>query len=112
MIDTFFAVSDPTRRQMLEMLRGPELPAGELGRAFPQISQPGISRHLRVLRESGLVDVRREERKWIYSLRPEGFAELEGWIARYQAFWPIQLDALARHLDQLPDSEPSSPKTP
>src|SRR6059058_3101048 len=100
MIDVFTAVADPTRRRMLELLGGRELPAGELVRSFPGASQPGISRHLRVLRESGLVDVRRDEQRWLYSLRPQGFAALDAWISHYRAFLPAQLDALSRHLDQ------------
>jgi DNA-binding transcriptional ArsR family regulator len=95
----FAAIADPTRRGILERLRGRELAAGEVGRAFPAISQPGMSRHLRVLRESGLVDARRDEQRWVYSLRPKGFSELDAWISHYRAFWPEQLDALARHLD-------------
>jgi len=96
--DAFAAVGDPTRRGILDVLRGGEQPAGELVRAFPDLSQPAVSRHLRVLRESGLVEVRREEQRWIYAIRPQGFAALEDWIGRYRAFWPIQLDALERHL--------------
>jgi DNA-binding transcriptional ArsR family regulator len=92
---------------MLEMLRAGELPAGDLGRAFPAISQPGISRHLRVLRETGLVTVRKEERQRLYSLRSQGFAELDAWIARYRQFWPAQLDALERHLDAQPEPKAS-----
>jgi DNA-binding transcriptional ArsR family regulator len=95
----FTAVADPTRRTMLDLLRGRELPAGDLVRAFPGASQPGISRHLRVLRESGLVEVRKDRQRWIYSLRAKGFAEIDAWVARYRDFWPVQLDALSRHLD-------------
>ena len=98
-MDIFTAVSDPTRRQILDLLRAGELPAGDMVRAFPDTSQPGVSRHLRVLREAGLVEVRREEQRRLYSLRPQGFAELEAWISRYRNFWPAQLDALASHLD-------------
>jgi DNA-binding transcriptional ArsR family regulator len=101
--DTFLAVADPTRRAILNLLREGERPAGDLVRAFPDASQPGISRHLRVLRESGLVDVKRDQQRRIYSLQPHGFAELDGWIAGYRAFWPEQLDALARHLDAQPN---------
>lgn len=116
-MDTFAAVSDPTRRQMLDMLRGGERPAGEMVRAFPEASQPGVSRHLRVLREAGLVEVRKEEQRRIYSLRREGFAELDAWIARYRNFWPAQLDALALHLDAqatptTAGSEPTKPSAP
>ncbi len=111
MIDAFAAISEPTRRQMLDLLRGGELPAGDLVKAFPKASQPGVSRHLRVLREAGLVDVRRSEQRRIYSLRQKGFAELDAWIARYRSFWPAQLDALARHLDAQPDPA-APPATP
>jgi DNA-binding transcriptional ArsR family regulator len=108
----FAAVADPTRRGILELLRIREHTAGELVEAFPEASQPGISRHLRVLRESGLVEARREEQRRIYSLRREGFAEFDAWISRYRAFWPTQLDALARHLDSkaAPTHTPSSLK--
>jgi DNA-binding transcriptional ArsR family regulator len=102
--DTFLAVADPTRRAILNLLREGERPAGDLVRAFPDASQPGISRHLRVLRESGLVDVKRDQQRRIYSLQRHGFAELDGWIARYRAFWPEQLDALTRHLDAQPNT--------
>jgi DNA-binding transcriptional ArsR family regulator len=108
--DTFLAVADPTRRAILNLLREGERPAGDLVRAFPDASQPGISRHLRVLRESGLVDVKRDQQRRIYSLQPNGFAELDQWIARYRTFWPEQLDALNRHLDAQPDTgAPTSP---
>jgi len=98
-VDGFSAVADPTRRTMLDLLIGRELPAGDLVRAFPGASQPGISRHLRVLRDSGLVEVRRDKQRRMYSLRAKGFAELDAWVARYRDFWPAQLDALSRHLD-------------
>lgn len=108
MIDAFSAVSDPTRRGMLEILRGGERTAGDLVRSFPNVSQPGISRHLRVLRDCGLVDVRQDEQRRIYCLRAQGFAELDAWISRYRAFWPSQLDALSRHLDAHPSKSPST----
>jgi DNA-binding transcriptional ArsR family regulator len=98
-MDVFTAVADPTRRKMLGLFRNGELAAGDLVRAFPGISQPGISRHLRVLREAGLVEARRDEQRRMYSLRPQGFAELDAWIAHYRDFWPAHLDALSRHLD-------------
>jgi len=98
-MDVFGALADPTRRQVLDLLSRRERPAGELGRAFPQISQPGMSRHLRVLREAGLVKVRRDRRRRIYSLRSDRLAEVDAWIAKYRGFWATELDALEAHLD-------------
>ncbi|HTT73416.1 MAG TPA: metalloregulator ArsR/SmtB family transcription factor [Thermoplasmata archaeon] len=97
--DVFAALSDPTRRQVLDLLSRRERAAGELGRAFPQISQPGMSRHLRVLREAGLVRVRRERRHRFYSLRSERLAEVDAWISKYRGFWENELDSLEAYLD-------------
>ncbi len=98
-MDIFVALADPTRRQLLDRLLTREQAAGELVDAFPSLSQPAISRHLRVLREAGFIQVRVEAQRRIYSLRPDAFAELTGWLARYQQFWPRTLDALEKHLD-------------
>lgn len=98
-MDPFDALADPTRRQVLDLLSRRERTAGELGRAFPTVSQPGISRHLRVLREAGLVRVRRESSHRVYSLRSEGLAPVEAWIAKYREFWKHELDALETFLD-------------
>jgi DNA-binding transcriptional ArsR family regulator len=97
--DPFAALADPTRRQVLDLLYRRERAAGELGAAFPAISQPGMSRHLRVLREAGLVHVRRDRRHRVYSLRSEGLAQVESWIEKYRGFWETELDALEAHLD-------------
>ncbi|MFP2932732.1 ArsR/SmtB family transcription factor [Pyxidicoccus sp. 3LG] len=105
-MDVFVAIADPTRRQLLDLLRGSERPAGELAEAFPRLTQPGISRHLRVLREAGLVSVRRDEQRRMYSLRPEGLVELDAWISTYRPFWEAQLDSLERHLDRRAQTAP------
>jgi DNA-binding transcriptional ArsR family regulator len=97
--DVFAALADPTRRQVLDLLTRRERAAGELGRAFPRISQPGMSRHLRVLREAGLVRVRQERRNRFYSLRSDRLAEVDAWIAKYRGFWEIELDSLEAHLN-------------
>lgn len=97
--DVFSALADPTRRQVLDLLTRKERSAGELGRAFPQISQPGISRHLRVLREAGLVRVRQEHRHRYYSLRSERLAEVDAWISKYRRYWESGLDSLEAYLD-------------
>lgn len=99
-MDAFGAVADPTRRQVLDLLSRRERTAGELGSAFPSVSQPGISRHLRVLREAGLVRVRRESSHRIYSLRSEGLAPLDAWISKYRDHWKHELDALEAYLDR------------
>jgi DNA-binding transcriptional ArsR family regulator len=97
--DVFAALADPTRRQVLDLLSRRERAAGELGHAFPQISQPGMSRHLRVLREAGLVRVRHDRQHRFYSLRSERLAEVDAWIAKYRGFWETELDSLEAHLD-------------
>ncbi len=97
--DVFSALADPTRRRMLDLLVRQERAAGELGHAFPHISQPGISRHLRVLREAGLVRVRQERRHRYYSLRSERLAEVDAWITKYRGFWEFELDSLEAYLD-------------
>ena len=98
-MDTFGALADPTRRQVLDLLTRRERSAGELGRAFPDISQPGMSRHLRVLREAGLVQVRRHDRHRVYTLRSEGFAPVDAWISKFRDFWETELDSLESFLD-------------
>ena len=87
------ALADPTRRRIVELLADGERSVAELTREFP-ISQPAISRHLRVLRERGLVRARPEGQRRVYALEPEPFAELDEWLARYRSFWSNRLDAL------------------
>lgn len=87
------AIADPSRRTVLEILRGHSATAGELAAALP-IARPGVSRHLRVLREAGLVDVRQEAQRRIYTLRPEALVELDEWLGSYRALWQNRLDAL------------------
>lgn len=87
------ALADPSRRTVLGMLRDHEATAGELAEALP-IARPGVSRHLRVLREAGLVEVRHEAQRRVYSLRPEAFAEVDEWLADYRTLWQHRLDAL------------------
>src|SRR5436853_1701535 len=87
------AVADEGRRTLLETLaRGPAT-AGELAAQLP-IARPGVSRHLRVLREAGLVEVRPEAQRRVYSLRPGALGEIDEWLGRYRALWQQQLDAL------------------
>ena len=87
------AVADQSRRTVLDILRDHPATAGELADALP-IARPGVSRHLRVLREAGLVDVRQEAQRRIYSLRPDALAEVDEWLGSYRALWQHRLDAL------------------
>ena len=87
------ALADESRRTMLETLTGGPATAGELAALLP-IARPGVSRHLRVLREAGLVEVRRQAQRRVYSLRPEPLAEIDEWLGRYLALWEQRLDAL------------------
>lgn len=98
-MDVFEAVAEPTRRGVLDLLADRERTAGELVAAFPLLTQPSVSRHLRILRESRLVDVRAEGTRRLYSLRPAALSDLDRWLDGYRHFWSGRLDALEGHLD-------------
>lgn len=99
-MDTAFAaLSDPTRRRMLETLRAGERSAGDIERTLGA-PQPAVSKHLKTLRLAGLVRVRKDAQRRLYSLDPAPLAELDAWLAPYRRFWSDRLDALERHLDQ------------
>ncbi|MGD0556007.1 MAG: metalloregulator ArsR/SmtB family transcription factor [Streptosporangiaceae bacterium] len=87
------ALSDENRRVVLETLRGGPATAGELAALLP-IARPGVSRHLRVLREAGLVEARQEAQRRVYTLCPEPLAEVDEWLGHYRALWEHRLDAL------------------
>jgi len=91
------ALADPTRRRIVELLAERPHAVAELNAHFP-ISQPAISRHLRVLREHGLVHSRPSAQRRVYSLDPTPLAELDSWLGRYRAFWAQRLDALETEL--------------
>ena len=96
-MDAFGALADPTRRRIVELLADRERTAGELAAEF-SISRPAVSRHLRVLREHGLVRAREDAQHRIYSLEARPLAELDAWLARYRSFWAGRLDTLDDHL--------------
>jgi DNA-binding transcriptional ArsR family regulator len=95
---TFDVLAEPTRRRILDLIRDSERPVNELV-AKLDISQPGVSKHLRVLREAGLVEVRTDAQRRLYRVRPEPLAEIDAWLAPYRRLWANRLDALERHLD-------------
>jgi DNA-binding transcriptional ArsR family regulator len=90
---TLRALADESRRTMLETMANGPVTVNELAALLP-IARPGVSRHLRVLREAGLVDVRQEAQRRIYSIRPQPLAEIDEWLGRYRALWEQRLDAL------------------
>ncbi|MFC7641258.1 ArsR/SmtB family transcription factor [Streptosporangium lutulentum] len=105
----FEVLAEPKRREILNLLRDGERLASDLvGRLA--LTQPTVSKHLKVLREAGLVEVRVDaQRRW-YRLRPEPLLEIDNWLAPYRHLWSDRLDALEHHLDAMPDDEPETPE--
>ena len=97
-MQTFDVLAEPRRRSILDLLRDGERSVGELVEELA-LSQPAVSKHLRVLREAGLVTVRVAAQRRCYQLRAEPLAEVDAWLAPYRRFWSDRLDALERHLD-------------
>ena len=93
------ALSEPHRMAILSMLADGERPAGDFVDALP-IAQPTVSKHLSVLREAGLVTVRKDAQRRLYSLNPAPLKDLDLWLARYRRFWTDRLDALEAHLNK------------
>ena len=98
----FEVLAAPHRRRILDLLREGEQAVGDLVAAVG-ISQPGVSKHLRVLREAGLVEVRTDAQRRLYRLRPEPLREIDDWLAPYRAAWADRLDTLEAHLDDMED---------
>lgn len=96
---TFELVAEPTRRRILDLVLEQERSVGELVQRLG-LSQPGVSKHLRVLRDGGLVDVRQDAQRRLYRLRPEPLGEIDAWLEPYRRYWAGRLDALERHLDR------------
>jgi DNA-binding transcriptional ArsR family regulator len=101
---SFQVLADPTRRRILDLLLERSLPVGELA-GHLGLTQPGTSKHLRVLREAGLVAARQDaQRRW-YELRPAPLTEIDAWLQPYRRLWDARLDALERRLDAMPDED-------
>jgi len=107
MLSAFEVVAEPNRRRILDLLREGRRPVGELSDRLG-LTQPTVSKHLRVLKEARLVRVEQDAQRRLYSLRPEPLQELEAWLAPYRVLWSRRLDALERHLDSMPDDPPPS----
>ncbi len=97
-MDTFLALADPTRRRIIESLADGESAFGDLAGQF-DMSRPAVSQHLKVLREAGLVSVRKDAQRRIYRLNAEGLDQLEEWLESVRRFWGARLDDLERALD-------------
>ena len=98
-VNTFEVLADHNRRRILEYLREEERPVGDVVRALG-ISQPGVSKHLRVLRTAGLVSVRPDAQRRMYRVRFEPLVDLDNWLEPYRRVWADRLEALERHLDE------------
>jgi DNA-binding transcriptional ArsR family regulator len=96
-LDVFQTLADPTRRQIVEVLRGGERAVNDIVDRV-EIDQSGVSRHLRILHESGFVEVRPEGPRRVYSLRPEPFRELDAWVTGYRRLWEARLDRFGEAL--------------
>jgi DNA-binding transcriptional ArsR family regulator len=101
MATTFEVLAEPRRRQILDLLRTGERPVGDLVDRLT-LSQPAVSKHLKVLRDAGLVEVRQDAQRRLYRLRLEPLAEIDAWLAPYRQMWSERLDALEHHLDTDP----------
>jgi DNA-binding transcriptional ArsR family regulator len=102
MATAFEVLAEPRRREILDLLKAGERPVGELVELLA-LTQPGVSKHLKVLRDAGLVEVRQDaQRRW-YRLRPDPLVEIDAWLAPYRRLWADRLDDLERHLDVTPD---------
>jgi DNA-binding transcriptional ArsR family regulator len=98
----FDVLAEAHRRSILDLLRDSERSVGELVDVLG-VSQPAVSKHLRVLREAGLVTARSDAQRRLYRLRPEPLRAIDEWLAPYRRLWSASLDALERHLDAMPD---------
>jgi DNA-binding transcriptional ArsR family regulator len=104
----FDVLAEPRRRQILDLVRDRERSVGELV-AELSATQPSVSKHLRVLREAGLVEARVDEQRRLYRLRPAPLRELDAWLAPYREMWAGRLDRLEAHLDQMDDEDQRGP---
>ena len=112
MESSFAVVAEPNRRAILGLLLSSERSVGEIERKL-RLSQPAVSKHLRVLREAGFVESRVEGQQRVYRLRPEPLMELDEWLAPVRRFWSKRVDALEQYLDRMDDRpQPKGRKKP
>ncbi len=117
MESVFEIIAEPNRRAILSLLVASQQSVGEIERQL-RMSQPTVSKHLRVLREAGFVESTVDAQRRLYRLKPEPFREVDAWLAQFRRFWSAHVDALERHLDRMnqdrmehPPSTPTKRKT-
>jgi DNA-binding transcriptional ArsR family regulator len=103
-MSTFEVLAEPNRRRILDLLGASERPVGELVDQLA-LSQPAVSKHLRILREAGLVDVRGDAQRRLYRVCPEPLRAIDDWLEPYRLMWAARLDDLERHLDAITDGD-------
>jgi len=101
----FAVIADPNRRAILSLLASSQRSVGEIEQRL-RMSQPSVSKHLRVLRDAGFVESSVDAQRRLYRLRPEPFREVEEWLAPFRRFWSAHVDALERHLDRMNQAPP------
>jgi DNA-binding transcriptional ArsR family regulator len=106
----FEIIAEPNRRAILSLLVSSEQSVGEIERQL-RMSQPTVSKHLRVLRDAGFVESTVDAQRRLYRLRPEPLQELETWLAPFRRFWSAHVDALERHLDRMDQPKPTKTKS-
>ena len=106
----FEIIAEPNRRAILSLLVSSQQSVGEIERQL-HMSQPTVSKHLRVLREAGFVESTVQAQRRLYRLKPEPLQELDSWLAPFRRFWSAHVDALERHLDRMEQSEKKKSKT-
>ncbi len=105
-MESFEIIAEPNRRAILSLLASSQQSVGEIERQL-RMTQPTVSKHLRVLREAGFVESTVDAQRRLYRLKPEPFQELEDWLARFRRFWSEHVDALERHLDRMDPLTPT-----
>ena len=111
MDSSFAIVAEPNRRAILGLLLDAERSVGEIEQEL-RLSQPAVSKHLRVLRDAGFVESRIEAQRRLYRLRPEPLIELDDWLEPFRRYWTKHVDALERHLDRMKKQQPTKQPTP
>jgi len=106
----FEIIAEPNRRAILSLLLSSEQSVGGIERRL-RMSQPAVSKHLRVLREAGFVEATVDAQRRLYRLKPEPLQEIDAWLAQFRRFWSAHVDALERHLDRMDESTPPKTKT-